>query len=329
MGRRGSLVRQECAKHCVRSPCAFRDRHESQRPWSAGGCALCRAALQPTRGCDSRFVPRGVVHSPGHRAWPASDDGNRRTPARRLSVDQNRGRVRRILRYQRWNACLGLRTLQSVGHCRRKPKAFRPAVGHDRSRGRDVVSRPCARPGTKGPAAAFAVGVRRDFTAPSHDCNGRGGYSRAMHMHAPSKERVLVVEDEADLSGSLAFALRAKGYDVLVADRGASALEALGSFRPDLVLLDLMLPDMSGIEICRHLRNSADRRQPSVIILSARTDEVDRVVGFEVGADDYVPKPFSLRELTLRVEARLRTRTAVLAAGKGLYTEAKAEGSVL
>ena len=150
-----------------------------------------------------------------------------------------------------------------------------------------------------------------------------------MHMHAPSKDRVLVVEDEADLSGSLAFALRAKGYDVLVADRGTSALEALGSFRPDLVLLDLMLPDMSGIEICRHLRKSQDRRQPSVIILSARTDEVDRVVGFEVGADDYVSKPFSLRELTLRVEARLRTRKAVLSAGKAPDAEGKAEGSVL
>jgi two-component system phosphate regulon response regulator PhoB len=150
-----------------------------------------------------------------------------------------------------------------------------------------------------------------------------------MHMHAPSKDRVLVVEDESDLSGSLAFALRAKGYDVLVADRGASALEALASFRPDLVLLDVMLPDMSGIEICRHLRNSPDRRQPSVIILSARADEVDRVVGFEVGADDYVPKPFSLRELTLRVEARLRTRKAVLAAGKASDTEAKVEGGLL
>jgi two-component system phosphate regulon response regulator PhoB len=150
-----------------------------------------------------------------------------------------------------------------------------------------------------------------------------------MHMHAPSKDRVLVVEDEADLSGSLAFALRAKGYDVLVADRGASALEALANFRPDLVLLDVMLPDMSGIEICRHLRSSQDRRQPSVIILSARSDEVDRVVGFEVGADDYVPKPFSLRELTLRVEARLRTRKAVLAAGQVPDTAAKAEGHVL
>jgi two-component system, OmpR family, phosphate regulon response regulator PhoB len=150
-----------------------------------------------------------------------------------------------------------------------------------------------------------------------------------MHAHAPSKDRVLVVEDEADLSGSLAFALRAKGYDVLVADRGARAIEALGSFQPDLVLLDLMLPDMSGIEICRHLRKSSDRRQPSVIILSARTDEVDRVVGFEVGADDYVSKPFSLRELTLRIEARLRTRKAVVAAGKAPGEDGRAVGSVL
>jgi two-component system phosphate regulon response regulator PhoB len=150
-----------------------------------------------------------------------------------------------------------------------------------------------------------------------------------MHAHAPNKERVLVVEDEADLSGSLAFALRAKGYDVLVADRGTRALEALGSFRPDLVLLDLMLPDMSGIEICRHLRQSPDRRQPSVIILSARTDEMDRVVGFEVGADDYVAKPFSLRELTLRVEARLRTRKAVLAASTASPSLPNAEGRFL
>jgi two-component system phosphate regulon response regulator PhoB len=124
----------------------------------------------------------------------------------------------------------------------------------------------------------------------------------------PHKERVLVVEDEVDISSSLAYALRASGYEVLVADRGSSALEALESFLPDLVLLDLMLPDMSGMDICRGLRRSQRRDQPAVIILSARAQEVDRVVGFEVGADDYVAKPFSVRELMLRIEARLKAR---------------------
>ncbi|HEY5282826.1 MAG TPA: response regulator transcription factor [Polyangia bacterium] len=124
------------------------------------------------------------------------------------------------------------------------------------------------------------------------------------------KERVLVVEDEADLSSSLAYALRANGYEAQIADRGELALGAIETFHPDLVLLDLMLPDMSGIEICRRLRSSQSTRQPAVIILSARAQEIDRVVGFEIGADDYVVKPFSVRELMLRVEARLRTRKA-------------------
>jgi two-component system phosphate regulon response regulator PhoB len=126
------------------------------------------------------------------------------------------------------------------------------------------------------------------------------------------KERVLVVEDEADISDSLAYALRANGYEVSVADRGALALEAVGTFQPDLVLLDLMLPDMSGMDICRQLRSSKSPQQPVVIILSARAQEVDRVVGFEIGADDYVAKPFSIRELMLRIEARLKAREAVI-----------------
>lgn len=127
------------------------------------------------------------------------------------------------------------------------------------------------------------------------------------------RERILVVEDEADLGSSLAYALRASGYDAQVADCGEVALRALGNFHPDLVLLDLMLPDMSGIEICRRLRNSPSPNQPAVIILSARAQEIDRVVGFEVGADDYVVKPFSVRELMLRIEARLRMRKAASA----------------
>jgi two-component system phosphate regulon response regulator PhoB len=124
------------------------------------------------------------------------------------------------------------------------------------------------------------------------------------------KERVLVVEDEADLSSSLAYALRANGYEVQVADRGDLALRALESFQPALILLDIMLPDMSGLEICRKVRGSGGSRQPAVVILSARVQEIDRVVGFEVGADDYVVKPFSVRELMLRIEARLRMRQA-------------------
>ena len=122
------------------------------------------------------------------------------------------------------------------------------------------------------------------------------------------KSRVLIVEDEADLSSSMAYALRAHGYEAEIADRGESAMLALDEFHPDLVLLDLMLPDMSGLEVCRHLRGSTGADQPAVIIVSARAQEIDRVVGFEIGADDYVVKPFSVRELMLRIEARLKAR---------------------
>jgi two-component system phosphate regulon response regulator PhoB len=131
------------------------------------------------------------------------------------------------------------------------------------------------------------------------------------------QDRVLVVEDEEDLGSSLAYALRAHGYDVQVASRGEIALRALETFQPDLVLLDIMLPDISGLDICRKVRVMTGSRQPAVIILSARVQEIDRVVGFEVGADDYVVKPFSLRELMLRIEARLRMRKAVSDAAAG------------
>jgi len=129
--------------------------------------------------------------------------------------------------------------------------------------------------------------------------------------------RVLVVEDEIDLSSSLAYALRANGYEAKVADTGHAAIEALASFRPDLVLLDLMLPDMSGLEICRKVRAAPSEEQPTVVILSARAQEIDRVVGFEIGADDYVAKPFSVRELMLRIDARLRSRQRISDARSG------------
>jgi two-component system phosphate regulon response regulator PhoB len=126
--------------------------------------------------------------------------------------------------------------------------------------------------------------------------------------------RILVVEDEADIRQILVYNLEQVGHELLVADRGEIALALLREKRPDLVLLDLMLPDISGLEICRTLKSEPSLRSIPVIILTARTEEIDRVVGFELGADDYVVKPFSVRELGLRIQAVLR-RSQGLAAG--------------
>jgi two-component system phosphate regulon response regulator PhoB len=129
-----------------------------------------------------------------------------------------------------------------------------------------------------------------------------------------TERRVLVVEDEPDLTELLTFNLQAGGYRVETANTGARALAEIDSFVPDVVLLDLMLPDMLGTEICRRIRAQPDRAQPAVIMLTAKGEEIDRVVGFEVGADDYVVKPFSMRELLLRVNACFRGTPAAPAA---------------
>ena len=120
-----------------------------------------------------------------------------------------------------------------------------------------------------------------------------------------------MVEDEVDLCRSLEYALQASGYDVRVADHGEAALRALEEFQPDLALLDVMLPDMSGLDICRRIHQMPEAKRAVVLILSARVEEADRVAGFEAGADDYVVKPFNVRELILRIEARLKTRDAI------------------
>jgi two-component system, OmpR family, phosphate regulon response regulator PhoB len=131
------------------------------------------------------------------------------------------------------------------------------------------------------------------------------------------KRRVLVVEDEADIRDMLAYNLRQEGYDVASAETGSTALEEVTQFGPDLIILDLMLPDISGVEVCRRIRGG-DRPQPAVIMLTAKAEEIDRVVGFEVGADDYVVKPFSVRELLLRVRARLQEASSRTGAPAGL-----------
>jgi two-component system phosphate regulon response regulator PhoB len=118
--------------------------------------------------------------------------------------------------------------------------------------------------------------------------------------------RILVVDDEADIRSVLDYNLRAAGHDVLVAERAHEGVRLVREQRPDLVLLDLMLPDMSGTEVCRAIKDDAGTRAIPVIMLTARGEEIDRVVGFELGADDYVTKPFSIRELMLRIRAVLR-----------------------
>ncbi|MBK6517751.1 MAG: response regulator transcription factor [Polyangiaceae bacterium] len=118
--------------------------------------------------------------------------------------------------------------------------------------------------------------------------------------------RVVIIEDERDLSKVLEFNLRQAGHDVVTAGRGREGLDLARASRPHLVILDLMLPDLSGTEICKALKGDPKTRDIAVLILSAKGEEIDRVVGFELGADDYVVKPFSVRELLLRVDAILR-----------------------
>jgi two-component system, OmpR family, phosphate regulon response regulator PhoB len=121
---------------------------------------------------------------------------------------------------------------------------------------------------------------------------------------------ILVVDDEQDLVATLEYNLRREGYQTRAAYNGRSAIDAAGEEPlPDLILLDLMLPDLPGSEVCRALRSSEQTQHIPVIMLTAKSEEIDRVVGFEVGADDYVVKPFSVRELMLRVRAILKRST--------------------
>ncbi len=118
---------------------------------------------------------------------------------------------------------------------------------------------------------------------------------------------VLIIEDEVDLATTLEYNLKAEGFAVRVAHDGRNGLSSAGTDPlPDVIVLDLMLPDLSGTEICRRLRDQERTREIPVIMCTAKGEEIDRVVGFEVGADDYVVKPYSVRELILRIRALLR-----------------------
>jgi two-component system phosphate regulon response regulator PhoB len=122
--------------------------------------------------------------------------------------------------------------------------------------------------------------------------------------------RILIIEDEQDLSGLLEYNLRTAGFEAEAVGTGASGLARARATMPDLILLDLMLPDLAGSEVLRMLKSDSELRKVPVIIVSARGQESDRVQGLELGADDYVVKPFSVRELLLRVKAVLRRSDA-------------------
>lgn len=122
--------------------------------------------------------------------------------------------------------------------------------------------------------------------------------------------RILVVEDERDLQSVLEFNLKAAGHEVALASGGREGVDLARERRPDLIILDLMLPDLAGTEVCKILKQDPRTQGMAILMLTARGEEVDRVVGFELGADDYVVKPFSVRELLLRIEAVLRRATA-------------------
>ncbi len=117
--------------------------------------------------------------------------------------------------------------------------------------------------------------------------------------------KILVVEDETSLQATIAYNLKKAGYEISTASDGESALELAREQRPDLILLDVMLPTIDGFDVCRNIRRTSG---VPIIILTARNDEIDRVVGLEIGADDYLTKPFSMRELLARVKALLRRR---------------------
>jgi two-component system, OmpR family, alkaline phosphatase synthesis response regulator PhoP len=121
---------------------------------------------------------------------------------------------------------------------------------------------------------------------------------------------ILIVEDERDIAELVKYHLDQAGLSARIVGDGKQALDLIGREHPDLIILDLMLPGMDGLEVCKRLRSNPMTQQIPIVMLTARATEVDRIVGLELGADDYIPKPFSARELVARVKAVLRRTTA-------------------
>lgn len=121
-----------------------------------------------------------------------------------------------------------------------------------------------------------------------------------------SKEKILIVDDEEHIVELLKFNLQSAGYEVLEANNGIDALKIANENKPSLMLLDLMLPGMDGFDVCKEIKRNKEMKNTSIIMLTAKGEELDKILGLELGADDYITKPFSVRELLARVKAVLR-----------------------
>ncbi len=133
------------------------------------------------------------------------------------------------------------------------------------------------------------------------------------------KQKILIVDDEEHIVQMLDINVRAQGYESICAYSGEQALEAAVSRKPDIILLDVMMPGMDGIEVCHRLKSQSDTRSIPVIMVSAKSEEYDKIAGLEGGADDYVIKPFNLQELFLRIRAALRQVEILSGSNDGIY----------
>ena len=127
-----------------------------------------------------------------------------------------------------------------------------------------------------------------------------------------SKEKILVVDDEEHIAELISYNLENAGYEVVTVNNGVDAIKVTKQKKPDLILLDLMLPGIDGYDVCKSIRQDAEIKSTSIIMLTAKSEELDKILGLELGADDYITKPFSIRELIARVKAVLRRSTNVV-----------------
>ena len=139
--------------------------------------------------------------------------------------------------------------------------------------------------------------------------------------YSMARARILVVDDEAAQREIIVYNLEAAGFEVMSADNGEDAVLMVQEEHPNLVVLDWMMPKLSGLEVCRQLRSNKETKEIPIILLSARSEDVDKVRGLEIGADDYVSKPFSVVELMARINAQLRRHSASLAGEKLTYMD--------